>query len=86
MTDDERAVVLEMNDWLRNKLRWRNGPLFQKLRRCAMCGEGACADAAKCREALQVWAKQKWSAALKAEWQRRNPDLDSWSAPNFDGN
>lgn len=85
MTDDERAVVFEMNDWLRNKLRW-NEPLFQKLRRCAMCGAGPCADAARCREALNAWTKQKWSAALKTEWQRRNPGLDSWHAPNFDGN
>ena len=82
VSDDERVVVLELNQWLRNKL-YYNRPLFQSLRRCPMCAQNPCTDAGKCGKAFQAWAKQQWSNELRREWKRRNEGVPP---PNFEGN
>ena len=74
MTDDERRVVLEMNDWLRNKLAW-NSPLYQKLRRCCACMQSACADRSACRAEFSAWAERKWDTAVAEECAARGKEM-----------
>ena len=73
-SDEEREVVLQQNDALRERFinrsdyRVRQGPLrqdiFQRLRRCCICLQASCVDQSACRAEFAEWTERKWNNAV----------------------
>jgi hypothetical protein len=88
-TDEEREIVLRQNDALREQLinrsdyRVPQGPFrpdtYRRLRRCALCLQGSCADQAACRAEFATWTERIWDAAVRAECAARGKEMDEAS-------
>ena len=71
-SDEERCLVLQLNEWLRERCSLLKPELFQKLRRCCICLGSQCADLGACRAEFARWGEKHWDRAVEKELERRH--------------